>query len=232
MSTDKHTTERKQSTLGALAVTNILLGLLAASFAIAFIYIEFFYQPDVDPRQTAKYAEEAQERLDQHADEIQKEVAALASETVPPITEAVYARAKRDYPKYMDALQEESDEYLANVEKMFIEKVKAQYREYLAAHRDVLKKEFPEHASEENVEKVMREFEQTFDRLVERYYLDEFRREAKRTRTLWAKFEPLPAPGPNEPSLQEQLADYTADWTVIALAEEGEDVATSETAPN
>jgi hypothetical protein len=55
--------------------------------------------------------------------------------------------------------------------------------------------------------------------VIERYYLDEFRREADRTMALWREVEPVVLPGPNEPSLEEQLADYAADWTVLAVAE-------------
>ena len=84
----------------------------------------------------------------------------------------------------------------------------------------MLKEEFPEHAGDENVELVMDDFEQTIDRVIERYYLDEFRRESKRTATLWKRFVPLEPPPRNGPSLREQLVDYTADWTVLAVAEE------------
>lgn len=229
---DPDGSDREQNALGALSVTNVLLGLLCILFAGAFVYLQWVASPDIDPDAAAAYTETAQDRLAKHADAIQEEVTALAAETLPPLTEAVYASARRDFPKYLTALERQGDVYLTNVEQILTDKLRGQYHEYLAEHRKVLQEEFPNHADEENIDQVMQEFEKTFDRLAERYYLDEFRGNAEQTQKLWAKFEPLPLPGPNEPSLEEQLADYTADWTVIALAEEGHaDVESTADAP-
>ncbi|MEX2175964.1 MAG: hypothetical protein WD872_16500 [Pirellulaceae bacterium] len=219
-------------TNAALTTTNVLLGLLTAGIAIAFCYVAFFYKPELDPEQTARYAAEAQERFAVHSDDIQAEVVSLASDTLPPIGNAIYREVREDFGLYLNTLEEEGDVYLTNVERIFIEQVKAQYRDYLRQHRQVLAAEFPEHASEENVEQVLAEFERTFDKLIERYYLDEFRREAKRTAAVWEQFEPVEIPGPGEPSLDEQLADYTADWVVLAAAAGAEQIEAEPATPS
>ena len=211
----------KPETLTALTVANALMGCLLVVFAAGFIYIEFVDKPAPDSQLTAKYAEEAKERFTKHSEVLEQELMSLASETVPPITDAVYEQARRDFPKYVSVLEREGQVFLKSVEESFVRQVKDQYHDYLQVHREVLKQEFPEYTSEENVERVMKEFEQMFDRIVERYYLDEFRREAKQTEALWTAIEPLPLPGPNEPSLHEQLADYSSDWTILAFAEPG-----------
>jgi hypothetical protein len=162
-----------------------------------------------------------------NSEEIQAEVAALASATIPPISRAVYEQANEDFGLYIRTLEVEGDEYLASVEQMFMAKVKAQYDDFLRQHKQILKEEFPEHASDKNVEQVLTEFERTLDKLVERYYLDEFREQSKRTAALWQKFEAVEVPGPNEPSLSEQLADYTADWAVLAASQQAEEQLTS-----
>lgn len=209
---------KEQETLTALAITNAVLAILSAAIAIGAIYFRFFYEPEADPQAAQAYLAEAQERLKQHSDEIGAEAASLVQEAVPPITTAVYSQAREDYPAYVRAVKIQGKEYLANVEQIFIAQVKAQYRDYLRAHRDVIKQEFPEHASDENVEAILTDFEETTNRIVERYYLDEFRRESERTVALWNRFEPVEVPGPNAPSLHEQLADYTADWVVLSAA--------------
>lgn len=209
-------TERETRT--ALAVTNVILATLTAAIAIGFFYFRFFYTPEADPQAVQAYVEEAQERLDKHSEEITAEATELMQEAIPPITSAVYQQTQEDYPAYVQAVKTQGKEYLANVEDIFIAKVKAQYGDFLRAHRDVVKQEFPEHAGDENVEKILNDFEDTINKIVERYYLDEFRRETERTIALWNKFEPVEAPGPNAPSLQEQLADYTADWAVLAAS--------------
>lgn len=217
-------------TLAALAVTNIVLAVLTASLAIGFVYFRFFYEPEADPQAAKAYVEEAQERFDQHADEISAEAASLLNEAVPPITSAVYKQAREDYPAYVRAVKTQGKEYLANVEQIFIDQVKGQYGDYLRAHRDVVKQEFPEHASDENVEKILTDLEETTTRIVERYYLDEFRRESERTIALWKRFEPVEIPGPDAPSLQEQLADYTADWIALTAAEKSKSAAAAQSA--
>jgi hypothetical protein len=209
----------------ALATTNVILGVLTVCIALGFIYVQFFYQPDVDPQQTQRYLDEAQQRLEEHGDQIAAEATDVAREALPPIGNAIYQQAQEDYPRYLRALKSEGREYLNNVERILLDEVKAQYRDYLYAHRDVIKEEFPERASDENVERVLRDFEQTANRLLERYYLDEFRKETDRTVALWERVPIVEIPGPNEPSLNEQLADYAADWTVLAMAEETSEAA-------
>lgn len=206
-------------TLTALLVANVLMGLLLVAFATGLIYVESVDQPAPSSEVTARYTAEAKERFSQHAEAIEQEMMALASEAVPPITDAVYEQARRDFPKYVNVLEREGETLLTSIEKMFVSQVRAQVHDYLQVHRDVLQQEFPSYANPENVDRVMQEFEDTFNRIVERYYLDEFRREAETTQSLWAAIEPMPMPGPNEPSLQEQLADYSSDWTMLALEE-------------
>jgi hypothetical protein len=222
----------EQRTLTALTITNVLLAILAASIAAVFLYVEFFAKPDISPQQTERYAAVARERLDEHAEVIRSEVVSLASDTVPPIADAVYQQMQEDYPLYLRALEEEGEIYLANVERIFIERVKDRYRDYLQAHREVLREEFPNHASDENVERILDDFEEAFNRIAERYYLEEFRHEADRTVELWNRIEPVPPPGPADPSLQEQLADYTADWAALAVTEPAPDDRLRNIAPN
>jgi hypothetical protein len=218
-------TAHEQETNVLLGITNLVLAVLALTIAGVFIYGELFYKPEIDPKQTAKYLSEARERLEQHSDEISAEAAALAEEALPPIGNAIYAQAKEDYPLYIRTLKTEGRTYLDHAEKILVKRVKARYGEYLREHRDVIKEEFPNHASDENVERVLRDFERTADRILERYYVDEFRREADRTVALWERVRPLDMPAPDEPSLEEQLADYAADWTVLAVADRTEDAA-------
>jgi hypothetical protein len=208
-----------QNTVSALTTANVLLGLLAAVFLGAFIYAEFFYQPEFDPQAAARYTEVAKLRLAEHSDVILAEVGDVTAETAPVIGKALYDQSQEDYKLYLTALEREGNTYLANVEKVLVAEAQDQYGEFLRRHRQVLREEFPERASDENVERVLAEFDQTFDRLVERYYLDEFRSESQRTVALWKNVEPVELPRADEPSLEEQLADYTADWAILAASE-------------
>ena len=202
-----------------LMATNFMLGALILAFGGAYLYAKSVDRPMPDAEQMEPYLAEARERFEKHADELGEETAQLARELLPPVSDAIYSRAQKDYPHYIAVLETQGDEFLSNMEQMFIAKVKGNYREYLRAHRRVIQEEFPEYASDENVELLLKDFEQTLDRLIERYYLDEFRRESSRTAALWKELTPLERPGPNELPLDDQLVDYVADWTVLAVAD-------------
>lgn len=206
-------------TVGTLTVTNAILASLIVLIGGGYIYGRFIYKPEPTAEQMEPYAAEVRQRLEEHADVIGEEAGKLAGEIAPPVADAVYARAQKDYPKYIHALETQGSEFLDNIEKILVAKVKAKYRDYLLAHRDVIKEEFPAHANDKNVDLVLEDFQQTMDRIVERYYLDELRREADRTVALWDEFAPLDEPEANEPSLQEQFVDYLADWSVLAVAD-------------
>jgi hypothetical protein len=206
-------------TVGALAVTNVILILLVLGIGGGFIYVRFVYQPKPEPEMYQPYLAEARERLSEHADEITAEAQELAQELAPIVEQAVLRQLRKDSSIYIRVLERQGDQYLADAEQLMVQKLKAHYRDYLRAHREVIQEEFPEHASDANVEAVLNDFEDVFHQIVQRYYLGEFRTQTQRTIALWQEFEPAPLPGPRDPSLEEQLADYFGDWTILAVAE-------------
>jgi hypothetical protein len=222
---------REKPAISALLVTNVILGGLILLIGGISIYFEFFRQSEINPRAAQPYVSVARERLQKHSDTITAEAADMAEEIGPPIADAVYEQVKEDYPRYLRTFKSEGQEYLGNVEQVFIKQVKARYAGFLRRHRDIIKEEFPDHASDEKVEAVLADFEQTFDRLVERYYIDKFRQQTDRTVALWEEVKPVPIPGPDQPSLNEQLADYASDWAVLAFSDEAEEQLTSAADP-
>ena len=206
--------------LAALWFGNILLVLMAASIAGLWLYFSFFFTPQPRPEFTAKITAEVKERLSANSDAIFKEASSVAAETLPPLGDALFAQARSDYPQYMQTLDHEGVAYQQKVQDIFLEKVKAQYREYLRTHREILAEEFPQHASPERVDRLLREFEMAADKIVERYYLDEFQAEADKTVAYWREFKPVEPPGPHDPSLEEQLAILATDWAVLSFTKE------------
>lgn len=205
---------RQDETLTALTVTNVILGLLIVVAAVGFGYLQF-YQPQAEPEDFRPYVAEVRQRLTEHSPEIQAEATALAAEIGPPMVKALEEQAREDADRYVRVLRHEGRKYVESMEKQLAAKVRAKVEDYLRRHRTVLVEEFPDHASEENVERVMKEFEETIGKLSERYYLEDFRRQADRTAQVWNQIEPLDPPPPGGPSLEEQLADYVADWAVL-----------------
>lgn len=200
-----------------VAITNVLLSSLIILFACAAIYARWFYSPRLDPEYARQVAGAVGERLQANAAEVEHELVELGDDAWPIVQTALVHRARSDYPIYARALEKEGTAYFNNVEKAFIAKVKARYHEYLYRHREILTSEFPEHATRENVEQILAAFEATFDELVERYYIDQFRHEAARTEELWAAIPPARQPEIDEPSLEKQLGETSRQWMVTLL---------------
>lgn len=214
---DVPATSASGSVTTAATLTNVLLLLLIVSIGAVATYARFFYEPRVNPEYAQQLSGAIGERLQANAPKIEQEVVDLSQEAWPIVKSALVERARSDYPLYARALEKEGTEYFNNVEQAFVAKVKARYHDYLMRHRDILKAEFPEHATRENVERILAAFEATFDELVERYYIDQFRHEADRTQELWAAIPPAREPESDEPPLEKQLGDTTREWVVSLL---------------
>jgi len=210
---------RSQQTSPAspVAITNVLLSSLIVLFACTAIYARWLYRPRVDPEYAREVATALGDRLDANADQVEQELVDLGNDAWPIVKTALVHRARHDYPSYARALEKEGTEYFNNVERAFVAKVKARYHEYLYRHREILTSEFPEHATRENVEQILAAFEATFDELVERYYIDQFRHEATRTEELWAAIPPARQPDSDEPSLEKQLGETSREWMITLL---------------
>lgn len=225
---DPQTVRPQRASIAALLTTNLILLSLVITISALGIYIQYFYKPKVDPAYQKRLTEAATEKLSEHSDEIGQEAIMLFRQTWPIARTALVNEARRDYPRLAETLQHEGSTYFNNVEAAFLEKVKSRYHDYLMQHRRILTAEFPEHATRENVQRVLVAFEATFGELVERYYLDQLRHEAARTERLWQSIPPARQPDADELPLEQQLARTAQDWLVTVSRPPRQPIATSE----
>ena len=209
--------ERRGTTTIALA--NTVLAILAATIAIVWTYAMFIEKPRRNPLYRAAVVEKVRERLRERTGRITTEAKTVAEEILPPLRQAVIEEARQEYPSYFGKLRSEGFMFVGNVEEAFVADVQAHYRERLRKQRPILAKEFP-NASPEQLDRLLVQLEQASDSLVERYYLEEFRKEMEQTSINWHQVEPLPPSAPGEVAPGQQLAETFADWTVLSFAEE------------
>ena len=209
----------ERETFYALMATNLMLGLLALGILAAFLYAQFIYQPEFDPQQAALYTAEAKDRLAKHSEAISQEVATVAQEALPPLTEAFYQQAREDYPIYVNVLQSQGDEYLTNVELILRTKLRRNTRITCAT---IVKccgrnsRSTPTTRMFGQCSRISRPRSIGWPNGT--ISTNSVSKPTVRSR-LWKQVAPVEVPGPNEPSLTEQLADYTADWTALAATE-------------
>lgn len=211
---ETRTPKRRAASPLALLITNLILLSMIVTVTTVAIYVKFYYKPKIDPEYAQKLSQAASKRLADHSTEISDEAIMLFRKTWPIVRTALVEEARQDYPRLADTLQQEGSTYFNNVEEAFLNKVKSRYHDYLMQHRKILTSEFPEHATRENVQRVLAAFEVTFGELVERYYLDQLRHEASRTEKLWQSIPPARRPDADEPVLEQQLAQTAQDWLI------------------
>lgn len=179
-----------------------------------------FGQKSRVPVDKSAVAKEVFARLDANSATIKTEAQQLVAEITPPLTEAIYQQAQKDSSLYLRTLRQQGETYAQNADEIFVDAVKAEYRDYLQRHRQVIAEEFPDYADDESLDRLIAHFEQAGEGLIERYYLDDFANEAERTQLAWSKIQPLEPPSKDDPSLEEQLLEYGADWSVLAFTDE------------
>lgn len=201
----------------ALSLANvILLAMIVAVTGVA-IYVQYFYQPELNPQYASEVLQEAAHRLEEHAPLLEKEAILVARDSWPILESAIVDQARHDYPLWAQSLEREGSTYFNSIEAAFLAKIKARYHDYLMQHQQILRDEFPEHATPENVQRVMAAFETTMGELVERYYLDQFREEAARSQRLWRAIPPARMPEEDEPALEEQLVATAQQWLMSGM---------------
>ena len=209
--------EQKSEAKTAQINNTILVVMMVAIFGI-WAYGMFGSSGKLPVDQQA-VADEIEDRLVANAETLEEEAKALAADVVPPLGEAIGEQAWNDYPRYVSSITSQDGKLYDAVEKLLKREVKNQYGDFLDDHQQVLVTALPEYDGTEEFDQTIKEFRTVLERLIERYYLDEFRQQSLKTAELWDQFEPIDPPSNDEPDLEVQLIDYIADWSVLALKE-------------
>jgi hypothetical protein len=188
-----------------------LLVIMLAGLVFAILYSSLA-TPGLPIDESAVVAR-AKDRLEANQKEILQEVASFVGEASPPIVTTFAHQIREDLPVYARALNDQSDELIAGLEDQIRQRVRAQTDEFVAKHRNILKEEFPEITSEETREQLLRDYRRTANRLLERYYVDDFKQEAKKTVSVWQKIKPVESP--EGAPLRAELLEYVSDWLVL-----------------
>jgi hypothetical protein len=209
-----------QAALQQCQVTNALLLASWLAALLGLIFMSVYWQQLTDINEDKLVAALA-DRVEKNSDEIVAEVEVLAAKTAPTISQTFYRQIKSDLPVYARAVEEQSGELVQDLESDFLKISEAQWDRYLNIHWQVLRDEFPEITDEKTLDRMKNEFKQAYRKLIQRYYIDDFRRQAKKTAALWAKVEPVAPPkGPD--SLEDQLLDYFVSWSTENLVDVAE----------
>jgi Skp family chaperone for outer membrane proteins len=197
---------RVRAALSAARKTRLLiflafLGLLCAIGIVFYNAIERFRSPDnVD-----KLVAEFQKQMGDRSGDYLKEIQTLVENSRPVLTEAFYEQAQKDAPKYLDALDEQREVLVDNLQVGLEQQINEQYGAALKKHQTILVKEFPDIKDNEVFDKLSSNLETAIQSLLKKYYSEELEKEFGKLFDTWESFPPAETPARGEAPLEDQL---------------------------
>lgn len=198
----------------------ILVGLVAVIAVVAYLFYGLANQLRSEEYIT-KLSEEAQTYANDNADSYMREVKTLTDNVTPVITKAFYEQAKRDTPKLTLAMNKERELLMRNVQARLEKQINDQYAKVLADYEKILITEFPK-AEDDNIRRrVMANFREAMNRMVKRFYADQFQEELQAMYDTWDEFPVADAVDEGDVPLEDQLVGYLLELTTLKLSGKG-----------
>ncbi|MGZ0172336.1 MAG: hypothetical protein ACKVHE_22570 [Planctomycetales bacterium] len=198
----------------------ILFGLVAVIAVVAYLFYGLANQLRSEEYIT-KLSEQAQTYANDNADSYMREVKTLADNVTPIITKAFYAQAKRDTPKLPLAMNKERDLLMKNVRTRLEKQINDQYAKILTDYEKILLTEFPEVEDDVIRRRVMANFKEAMNRMVKRFYADQFEREFKSMANTWDEFPIADAVDEGDVPLEDQLVGYLLELMTMKASGTG-----------
>jgi hypothetical protein len=161
---------------------------------------------------------ELQKGVDAHQDDFSREATKLVDEAGPVVSAAFSEQTRKDMPVFMNLLDTEREVLTANLQQRMTEKLEHHHQELLRRHQKLFEEEFPSAKDPEVRDRMMANTQVALDRLIKKYYADEFEKELKALNQVWQDFPPADAPTADEPPLDSQLLGEFMELLRIVVA--------------
>ena len=200
--------------------TIILVGMVAVLAVIA------YYCNDLATKlQSEEYitslSTEAQTYLDNNSAEYMKKVQTLSEKITPVITKAFYEQAKKDTPKLTLAMNKERELLMKNVQARLEKQINDQYAKVLTDYETILITEFPKAEDDMIRRRVMANFREAMNRMVKKFYADQFQTELQAMYDTWDEFPVADAVDEGDVPMEDQLVGYLLELTTLKLSGKG-----------
>ena len=218
--------EELRKALRQARINLALSALMLLAFVAGTVYAVWFAEHRLQQKEEQTLAA-IRARLARDMRPLSQELADLAGEVGPPVAVAFYERLKADVPAYVHTVDEQSKELTEHVQSAVRRDVQAQYRAARGRYRAILQEEFPEVTDPAQLDGMMARFETVFNRLIQRYYVEQFRDLLTAAIRRWNAIPPAAAPKPGERPLADQLAEDVTAWLRLKMVERGAAAAAS-----
>lgn len=172
--------------------------------------------------QSAEYQQrliaELQKSVASNQDTFASEAQKLVEGAAPVIQTAFSEQASKDMPLFMQVIDAQRTELVNTLTDQMTKKLEGHHHELVRRHQKLFQEEFPTVQNAEVRERMVGNVCLAFDRLVKKYYVDEFTRELKTMEVAWEDFPLADLPTKGEPPLEEQLKGSLMDLFAITVA--------------
>jgi hypothetical protein len=212
--------EQLRQALRQARVNLALIALMLLAFVAGTVYAVWFAEHRLRQKEEQTLAA-VRQRLARDMRPLSQELTDLAGEIGPPVAVAFYERLKADVPAYVHTVDEQSKELTEHVTAAVRRDVRAQYHAARGRYRAILREEFPEVTDPAQLDGMMARFEAVFNRLIQRYYVDQLRDLLAAAVRRWNAIPPAAPPGPGERPLADRLAEDATAWLRLKAVERG-----------
>ena len=170
------------------------------------------------PDYQARLLEEVQKSVAASQDSFSREAQKLVDKSTPVVTAAFSKQSEKDMPKFMQIIDGERAKLLDGLGPRMAEKIEEHHHELLRRHEKLFQEEFPAAQNKDIRERMMGNTCLALDRLVKKYYYDEFQKELKSMDRTWEGFPPADKPAAGESPLDSQLVGELMDLLAIKFS--------------
>lgn len=166
----------------------------------------------------AQLLAEVQKSVASNQDSFSREAQKLVDGASPIVTTAFSKQAEKDMPVIMQVINKERALLLDDLGQQMARKIENHHHELLRRHDKLFQEEFPTAKDPEVRDRMMGNTCLALDRLVKKYYVDEFQKELKAMDRTWEEFPAADRPAAGDPPLDSQLIGELMDLLAIKFS--------------
>lgn len=199
-----------RASLGKARMARSLLLLLLLGFVGVAGYILYDLWRTIDnfrgPPNVEKIQRIASERLSKNSERYMTQVQDLANKVAPVLSTAFLERAQNDMPQYMNGLQQQREVLAERLQVRLAGLLEDRLKRAMDKHVNLIAAEIPVAKDKEQQDRLMANMHVVAERLVQKYYIDDLKRQLETLYDSWDHF-PAAEPGGPDVKLSEQFID-------------------------
>jgi len=198
----------------------LVLSLLAVLVVAGVLFYRLGQRLQSEEYQT-ELGDAAQEYLEQNSPEYMREVQMLVDHVGPKVSDAFMDQAKKDMPLYAQAVDRQRELLMKNLEERLAIAINDHYEVTLKQSEEILIQEFPAADDDVTRRRVMENFRIALNRMVAKFYIDEFRTELQALYDTWDGFPVASVPDEGDLPLEDQLFGTLLNLVSLKLSSAG-----------